>query len=198
MNSVLDGHPTYIMGAILLLVGVRESLDARRRAFLWNGTDKASGAQCLVAWEKVCATKEDGGLSIKRLDTQNACLLLKLILRLHHLGKSSWAAWTLQHTRLSNLRGGLEGPHWDALHELPPAYRSIYWVDVGDGASMSFWHDLWADGLPLSVKYPALFSHFTGREDSVKRWSSLGSPTSCSRRRIGRTGGNAPGCCSDN
>jgi hypothetical protein len=174
MNSVLDGHPTYIMGAILLLVGVRESLDARRRAFLWNGTDKASGAQCLVAWEKVCATKEDGGLSIKRLDTQNACLLLKLILRLHHLGKSSWAAWALQHTRLSNLRGGLEGPHWDALHELPPAYRSIYWVDVGDGASMSFWHDLWADGLPLSVKYPTLFSHFTGREDSIQEVVEVG------------------------
>lgn len=34
INSVLDGLPTYTMGAVLLPVGVRDALDARRRAFL--------------------------------------------------------------------------------------------------------------------------------------------------------------------
>ena len=55
-----------------LPVGIKEALDAKRRAFLWNGSDKTSGAKCLVAWEKVCTMKEDGGLGIRRLDTQNA------------------------------------------------------------------------------------------------------------------------------
>ena len=64
INSVLDGLPIYTMGALLLPVGVKEALDARRRSFLWNGSDKAS-AQCLVAWEKVCAAKEDGGLGYR-------------------------------------------------------------------------------------------------------------------------------------
>lgn len=115
INCVLDGLPTYTMGAVLLPVGVKESLDARRRAFLWSGTNKASGSRCLVAWKRACAPKEDGGLSIKRLDTQNACLLLKLVHRLHHPGESSWAAWALQHISLSDLRGALEGSHWEAL-----------------------------------------------------------------------------------
>lgn len=124
INSVLDELTTYAMGALLLPVGVKEALDARRRSFLWNGSDKAS-AQCLVAWEKVCPAKEDGGLGIKTLDTQNACLLLKLIHRLHHPAESSWATWALQHIRLSNLQGDVDGPHWEALRDLLPAYRSI-------------------------------------------------------------------------
>lgn len=52
INAVLDGLPTYAMGTIALPMGVKEALDAKRRAFLWNGSDKTSGAKCLVAWEK--------------------------------------------------------------------------------------------------------------------------------------------------
>lgn len=89
-NAVLDGLPTYAMGALALQVRVKEALDAKRRA------DKTSGAKCLVTWEKVCSMKEDGGLGIKRLDTQNACLLLKLIHCLYHPGDSSWATWARQ------------------------------------------------------------------------------------------------------
>lgn len=84
INSVLDGLPTYAVGALMLPPGIKEALDARRRVFLWTAADKVSGAQCLVAWEKVCQPKEEGGLGVKRLDTQNACLLLKLIHRLHY------------------------------------------------------------------------------------------------------------------
>jgi hypothetical protein len=44
VNSVLDGLLTYIMGAMVLPPGVIKLLDARRRAFLWAGSYKASGA----------------------------------------------------------------------------------------------------------------------------------------------------------
>lgn len=71
INSVLTGVPTYAMGAMLLPPGIRVAIDERRRAFLWTGTDKASGARCLLAWEDVCQAKEDGGLGIKRIDSQN-------------------------------------------------------------------------------------------------------------------------------
>lgn len=162
------------MGALLLPVGVKEVLDARRRSFLWNGSDKASGAQCLVAWERVCATKEDGGLGIKRLDTPNACLLLKLIHRLHHPAESSWASWALQNIRLSHLKGEVDGPHWEALRDLLPAYRNISRVEVGNGATTSFWQDHWITDSPLSAMFPALFSHFTGRQDSVQEVVTAG------------------------
>lgn len=35
-------------------------MHAKRRAFLWNDSDKTSGAKCLVTWEKVCRMKTEG------------------------------------------------------------------------------------------------------------------------------------------
>lgn len=106
INVVLDGLLTYAMGALVLPTRIKEALDAKRTAFLWNGSDKTTGAKCLVAWESVYKAKEDGGLGIKQLDTQNACLLLKLIHKLHNLRDSSWAAWVRTQIDLSNLSGG--------------------------------------------------------------------------------------------
>lgn len=71
VNSVLDALPTYIMSAMELSVGIVNSLDTRRRAFLWVGEDKTSGSLCMVAWERCCQPKEQGGLGLKKLDLQN-------------------------------------------------------------------------------------------------------------------------------
>jgi hypothetical protein len=59
---LLSRVPTYAMGVMMLPPGVIASIDAHRQAFLWIGSENASGARCLVAWENVCPAKEDGGL----------------------------------------------------------------------------------------------------------------------------------------
>jgi len=69
------------MSGLLLPQGLLDELDTWRRDFLWAGDEKASGAQCLVAWEKACQQKEMGGLRIKDLAMKNKCLLLKLLHR---------------------------------------------------------------------------------------------------------------------
>jgi hypothetical protein len=56
INSILVGIPTYAIGAMLLPPGVVAAIDARRRAFLWTCSNRASGAQCLVAWDNVYVT----------------------------------------------------------------------------------------------------------------------------------------------
>jgi hypothetical protein len=99
---------------------------------------RRQGAKCLVARENVCQAEEDGGLGIKRIDTQNACLLLKLIHRVHHFDGSAWARWMKDHIRLSDLEGGLAGTHWNELQDLLPAYRSFTKVTVGDGRETDF------------------------------------------------------------
>jgi hypothetical protein len=83
INAVLDALPTFAMGALELPPGVITALDKLRRAFLWAATDRVSGAKCLVAWEWVCHSKEEGGLGVRSLSVQNACLLTKLLHRLH-------------------------------------------------------------------------------------------------------------------
>jgi hypothetical protein len=140
INSVLDGLATYLMQALVLPPGIVEKLDSKRRAFLWTVTDKTSGAKCLVRWENVQKSKEEGGLGIRNLAIQNACLLLKLLHRLHH-PDSAWVAWARGHVDLASMEGGVDGNHWEALRDLLPAYRCITKVTVGDGRSTSFWWD---------------------------------------------------------
>ncbi|KAJ1275668.1 hypothetical protein BS78_05G153400 [Paspalum vaginatum] len=89
VNSVLDSQLVHHMSSLLLAPGTLKVVDQRRRGFLWAGSSQASGARCLVAWEDVCATKEEGGLGVRHLATQNACLLLKLLHRLHTATTSS-------------------------------------------------------------------------------------------------------------
>jgi len=100
-----------------------------------------SGAQCLVAWEKACLPKEQGGLGIKDLRSFNQCLLLKLLHRLHHPEESAWAKWMADQVNLASLRGACAGNHWDSLKELMPVYRAITVTDVGNGVRTSFWLD---------------------------------------------------------
>jgi hypothetical protein len=44
LNAVLDALPTFSMGAMELPLGVVVALDRLRRAFLWTGSDRVSGA----------------------------------------------------------------------------------------------------------------------------------------------------------
>lgn len=75
----------YAMSALSVPMGAVavNKMDSRRRSFLWNGDNSASPAQSFIAWERVCLSKEQGGLGIKNLGLQNICLLLKLLHRLH-------------------------------------------------------------------------------------------------------------------
>ncbi|GJN08039.1 hypothetical protein PR202_ga25924 [Eleusine coracana subsp. coracana] len=49
VNSVLDSLPTYAMMALPLSPALIAAMDSLRRAFMWTGEDKVSGADRLVA-----------------------------------------------------------------------------------------------------------------------------------------------------
>jgi hypothetical protein len=83
-NAVLNNLASYYMCSYLLPQGVLESIDKRRRAFFWTGKDSCSGARCLIAWDKVMLSKQEGGFGVKNLHRQNRCLLLNFVHKLHH------------------------------------------------------------------------------------------------------------------
>jgi hypothetical protein len=142
VNSVLDSQLVYLMSSLPIPPGVIKQVDARRRLFMWGGTQGSTHAQCLVAWTNVCTTKDLGGLGTKDLGAQNICLLLKLIHRLHSAESSAWAHWVRQRASLSNLQGDLHGHHWEILRSLLPLYQAITSVAIGNGNNTSFWYDV--------------------------------------------------------
>jgi len=167
INAVLDGHLSYIMMSVALPPGVIAKIDKRRRGFLWTGDGESTGANCLIAWDRVRQCRSNGGLGIRDLAVQNICLLLKLLHRMHVGEQSSWAAWVRQHTCLATLSGDLQGPHWESLRSLLPLYQAITTVTVGDGQATSFCQDVWLNDECLSDRFPALHSHCKRGDKSV-------------------------------
>ncbi|CAD6213646.1 unnamed protein product [Miscanthus lutarioriparius] len=171
VNSVLDSQLVYFTSSLPLPTSVIQQMDKRRRAFMWSGkTDgKASPSKCLVAWPNVCTTKDLGGQGIKDVGTQNICLLLKLVHRLHCSENSAWAQWVRQRACTATLKGDLQGGHWDVLRSILPLYQAITTVDLGDGKSTSFWFDVWYGDDALGDTYPALLSHCRQQDVSVQQ-----------------------------
>jgi hypothetical protein len=120
LNSVLDGQLNYIMSALQLPAGAVHTIDKKRRGFLWNGSNDASGAKCLVPWDAVCSPRQSGGLGVKNIHKQNTCLLLKLLHRLYTSTTSSWACWARQQTSLTTLTAPLKSLHWKCLGKFFP------------------------------------------------------------------------------
>ncbi|WVZ61798.1 hypothetical protein U9M48_011614 [Paspalum notatum var. saurae] len=174
VNAVLSSQMVYLMCAVPLPPGVVAQVDRRRRGFLWTGEDSAAGAQCLVAWDRVCDDKAMGGLGVKDLALQNTCLLLKLLYRLHTAEDSSWASWARGNVCLATLEGGMMGGHWEVLRALLPLFQAITSSVVGDGAATDFWHDAWLGGDDLASRFPALFSHCRRPHASVRDVLSRG------------------------
>jgi hypothetical protein len=83
INYVLSSLLSHAMSVGLLLVGVVEAFDKRRRAFFWAGEETCNGGQCKVAWSDVCTPKHLGGLGVLSIPSQNLALLSKFLSKLH-------------------------------------------------------------------------------------------------------------------
>ena len=143
------------MSSILLPKNVRDHLKAKRRAFLWTGEEKCHGSSCLVAWEDICKSKEQGGLGVRNLEDMNHCLLLKFVHKLHDDSSAPWKQWFM-----SRSGSGLGADHDSYIgkligHELQ-RYRDLSTVRIGNGAQTSFWQDRWLLGCPLREAFPVL------------------------------------------
>ncbi|PNT68458.1 hypothetical protein BRADI_3g40775v3 [Brachypodium distachyon] len=152
------------MGALLLPAGTIHEIDKRCHAFFWTGEDHTKGGNCKVAWDDVCAPIGKGGLGFRCLRTQNACLLLKHLTKVHLPGLAPWEQRFALSYGWSALRD-LGDPHhldtliWKDIVKGLDFFRNISKVTVGNGLSTSFWLDLWLGDTTLAHRFPALFSH---------------------------------------
>lgn len=176
VNLVLDSLLVYFMSSLQLPPSVLHQLDRKRRAFLWSGdkTGTSFPASCLVAWINVCKPKELGGLGIKDMGTQNICLLLKLLHKLHCPQFSAWAQWVQGHASVATLTGDIHGDHWQVLRSILPLYQAITTVSLGDRKTCSFWSHVWVGDEALADVYLALYSHCTKKNASASEMVSTG------------------------
>lgn len=90
-----------------------------------------------LAWERVCQSKEHGGLGIRPFAVQNHSLLMKFVHKIHESDSLPWKNWFL-----SQHPGDLG--HQDAdsfiariVSEELPRYRAVTMVRVGNGCVLA-------------------------------------------------------------
>jgi hypothetical protein len=62
VRATLSAIPIFSMMSLDIPAMTLTSIEKIIRAFLWKGRKDVKGGHCLVAWDKVCAPKEWGGL----------------------------------------------------------------------------------------------------------------------------------------
>nr|GEW79150.1 RNA-directed DNA polymerase, eukaryota, reverse transcriptase zinc-binding domain protein [Tanacetum cinerariifolium] len=163
--------------------GVLKTLEAIRSNF-FNGADSFDRKITWVAWDKVLASKRNGGLGVSSLYALSRALLLKWVWRFISMDGSLWFKVILV----------LYGPRFEAHSLNQPSIwcsilREVRLLNhkgfdflshckkrVGDGCCTSFWEDIWISGAPLRVSFPRLYALELNKQVSVAE--KLGAPLS--------------------
>lgn len=184
IKSVLSSLPTYIFSLFKAPKKVILKLTSLQRNFLWGGVSDERKTSW-ISWEKICREKSRGGLGIKKLEEFNMAFLGKwkwgilkengklwqrvVKSRYGHVGQggesgnrqgdfSIGSIWWRDLGKLESFRQGIGNWFSEGMERI-----------VGDGENTSFWHDLWINDVPLSVKDIRLFKISTGKQLSVQQ-----------------------------
>ncbi|GAU18465.1 hypothetical protein TSUD_366480 [Trifolium subterraneum] len=170
LNSVLSSLPLYFFSFYKAPVSVIKELVSIQRTFLWGG-GMDNKKVCWVSWDRICGTKEKGGLGIKNLAHFNFSLLCKWKWRCLNETTTSWRDILL--FRYGPFAANfLYGEGVEGLK-----HASIWWRDIwslggegngnwfgsnissvlGDGKDIGFWKEKWLGMEPLRDLYPSLF-----------------------------------------
>jgi len=115
--------------------------------------------------------KVKGGLGILNLRLQNDALLLKQLHKFYLNSDIPWCKliwWKYYQIRVPHATREVGSFWWKDILRLHTIFRGIARCIVGNGATVTFWDDLWANDI-LSAKYPRLYSFAKDQSISVKQ-----------------------------
>lgn len=139
---------------------VIEQIDKYRKLCLWRGTDINANQRPKEAWTMVCKSKEEGGLGVLNLKTQNEALLIKHLNKFFNREDIPWVSLIWESYYDSGCLPGQskKGSFWwrDIL-KLLDKFKGIAKVNVNNAQSCYLWLDLWNNRVPQQA-FPELFS----------------------------------------
>ncbi|GKE23199.1 RNA-directed DNA polymerase, eukaryota [Tanacetum coccineum] len=174
LKSVFDASPLYNMSIFKVPKGILKTLEAIRSNF-FNGFDSSVKKITWAAWDKILASKKNGGLGVSSFNALNRALLFKWVWRFISQDGSLWF-------RIIQV---LYGPsivshpvncssNWCSivreLHLLSGKgfdFLSYCKKRIGDGNDTRFWYDIWIGDKSLQELFPRLFALELDKEISV-------------------------------
>ncbi|GJZ40058.1 RNA-directed DNA polymerase, eukaryota, reverse transcriptase zinc-binding domain protein [Tanacetum coccineum] len=138
------------------------------RRNIFNGVENAEKKMSLIGWNKILASKKNGGLGVSSFFAYNRALIFKWIWRFLASGASLWSRFI---SAIYGIRGALDNsssysrrsPWLDIVNEVRKLASkgidllSLVKKKVGNGEATSFWNDVWLGDFPLKQTYPRLY-----------------------------------------
>ncbi|XP_074265867.1 uncharacterized protein LOC141588319 [Silene latifolia] len=119
INSVLNTLHNYWASIFLIPKGVISRIEMICRNFLWTG-DAEYHRVPLVAWQKVCCSKKEGGLGVKDARVWNIATVGKLVNWIYTKADRLWVLW-VDHVYM-------KGTDWNSYQ--PPPDSNWNWRNI--------------------------------------------------------------------
>ncbi|GKC30331.1 RNA-directed DNA polymerase, eukaryota [Tanacetum coccineum] len=174
LKSVLGASPIYSMSIFKVPKGVLKIMEAIRNRF-FNGADISDRKITWAAWDKILASKKNGGLGVSSFFALNRALLLKWVWRFVSQDGSLW------YRVIQALYGDIISSHsiqvssnWSSILRELQVLRDKgfdFWSHckkrIGNGCDTRFWFDCWIGESPLHIQFPRLFALEQDKDISV-------------------------------
>ena len=160
INSIFTSVPTFHLCTFLMHDPVIEQIDKYRWHCLWRGANANAKNVSKAAWPVICTTKEQGGLGVLNLSTQNEALLLKNFHKFFNKENIPWVKliWEMYYANGRLPQNKRKGSFWwRDLLKLLNKFKGMASCQINDGSSCFLWEDIW-NGHNLKLDCPQLFS----------------------------------------
>lgn len=146
-NAVLSSLPTFYMCTLEIPKTVIKQIDKFRKNCLWRGSNVNGGSHPKAAWKLVCKTKDEGGLGIINLETQNQALLMKNLDKFFNMVNIPWVklVWEKHYNNgkvPSHIKKG--SFWWRDILKLLPKFKEEAHIQIKSGKTCLFWEDRWS------------------------------------------------------
>jgi hypothetical protein len=157
LKEVLQSMPLYLFSALAAPKSILKESGTSKEILCGAGAHKEN-KWALVAWDKLCLPKLQGGLGLKDPESLNAVLGAKTWWRWITEGNTPWAhLWhkkyfpQVERQGLIRLTGDIPGSHiWNAAWANKHLVHSQCFWEIRNGRSTLFWEDSWKKLPPLS------------------------------------------------
>lgn len=94
VNSIFSALPMFYMCSLKIPPQVIKHINIYRKHCLWSKGDINRKGSCLATWEVACKPKEQGGLGIIDIESQNDALLMKFLDKFYNNVDVPWVNLT--------------------------------------------------------------------------------------------------------
>ncbi|XP_048630790.1 uncharacterized protein LOC125604440 [Brassica napus] len=150
LKAVITALPAYTMSCFLLPKVLIQEITKAMRRFWWSA-NKDKHSISWIAWDKITASKKEGGLGIRDMMAFNKALLAKQVWRLITQPSSLLArVYKAKYYRKTNILDSrsyqTSSFAWRSLVQtFPLITRGLKWI-IGDGQRTRVWFDNWLPG----------------------------------------------------